>query len=46
MVSFGQIFYDTVDIKLDILRTLQVEVLFGTDMQGVGNAKVIPEEFL
>ena len=46
MVCFGKIIHNTVDIRLDILRATQVEVLITVNMQGVGYYEVVPKELM
>ena len=44
MVRLGEVIYDTVDVRLDVLRALDVEMPVRTDMQRVGDAEVVPEK--
>ena len=46
MVRFGEVIYDTVDVRLDVLRALDVEMPVRTDMQRVGDAEVVPEKLV
>lgn len=46
VVCLRQIVDNTVDIRLDIFRTLDIQVLVGTDMQGIGNTEMIPEKLM
>ena len=46
MVCLGKVVHNTINIGFDILRTLQVQMPVGTDVQCIGNAEMIPEEFV
>ena len=46
VVGFGKVVDDTINVRFDILWTLDEHVLICCNVQGVGNAKVIPEEFV
>ena len=46
MVRLGEVIYDTVDVRLDVLRALDVEMPVRTDMQRVGDAEVVPEKLV
>ena len=45
-VCLSEVVHNTVDIRLQVLRTPDIQVLIGTDMQRVGNAEMIPEELV
>ena len=46
MVRLGEVIHDTVDVRLDVLRALDVEMPVRTDMQRVGDAEVVPEKLV
>ena len=46
VVCFREVVNDTIDVRLDVFWTLYKEMLVCTNVQCVGNAKVIPQELL
>ena len=46
MVCFGKVVHDAIDVRFDVFWALQVQSLVGGDMQRVGNAEMMPQEFV
>ena len=46
VICLGEIVNDTIDIGFDILRTLDIQMPVGADMQCVGDAEMVPEKFV
>ena len=46
MVSFRKVIHNTVDIRFDIFRALDIQMLVGADMQCIGNTEMIPEKLM
>jgi len=46
VVSFRKVIHNTVDIRFDIFRALDIQMLVGADMQCIGNTEMIPEKLM